>query len=67
MEKRSLGNLFKTALLNKPSLLIDIAKVFVIKWSEYEEYNIKITITACTHHELPIQTFTSFAYPHYIT
>ncbi|MBU1800342.1 MAG: NAD(P)/FAD-dependent oxidoreductase, partial [Bacteroidetes bacterium] len=26
MEKRSLGNLFKTALLNKPSLLLDIAK-----------------------------------------
>ncbi|MBU0475588.1 MAG: NAD(P)/FAD-dependent oxidoreductase [Bacteroidetes bacterium] len=31
MEKRSLGNLFKTALLNKPSLLLDIAKVFLIK------------------------------------
>jgi len=31
MEKRSLGNLFKTALINKPSLLIDIAKVFLIK------------------------------------
>lgn len=31
MEKRSLGFLFKTALLNKPSLLIDIAKVFVVK------------------------------------
>lgn len=30
-EKRTLGNLFKTALLNKPSLLIDIAKVFVVK------------------------------------
>ena len=31
IEKRSLGNLFKTALINKPSLLIDIAKVFVFK------------------------------------
>jgi len=31
MEKRSLGNIFKTALLNKPSLLVDIAKVFVVK------------------------------------
>lgn len=31
MEKRSLGNLFKTALLNKPSLLVDIAKVFLVK------------------------------------
>lgn len=30
-EKRTLGNLFKTALMNKPSLLIDIAKVFVVK------------------------------------
>ncbi len=28
MNERSLGNLFKTALFNKPSLLIDIAKVF---------------------------------------
>lgn len=31
MEKRTLGNIFKTALLNKPSLLVDIAKVFVFK------------------------------------
>jgi digeranylgeranylglycerophospholipid reductase len=31
MEKRSIGNLFKTALFNNPSLLIDIAKVFIIK------------------------------------
>lgn len=31
MEKRTLGKLFKTALLNKPSLLIDIAKVFIVK------------------------------------
>ncbi len=31
MEKRTLGNLFKTALLNKPSLLVDIAKVFIFK------------------------------------
>ena len=31
LEKRSFGNLFKTALLNKPSLLIDVAKVFVSK------------------------------------
>ncbi|MBU1679476.1 MAG: NAD(P)/FAD-dependent oxidoreductase [Bacteroidetes bacterium] len=30
-EKRSIGNLFKTALFNKPSLLIDVAKVFLIK------------------------------------
>ncbi len=30
-EKRTLGKLFKTALLNKPSLLIDIAKVFIVK------------------------------------
>ena len=30
-EKRTLVNLFKTALINKPSLLIDIAKVFVFK------------------------------------
>lgn len=27
-EKRSLGNVFKTALINNPSLLIDVAKVF---------------------------------------
>ena len=31
IEKRTLGSLFKTALLNKPSLLIDIAKVFIFK------------------------------------
>jgi digeranylgeranylglycerophospholipid reductase len=31
VEKRTLGNLFKTALLNNPLLLIDIAKVFVVK------------------------------------
>lgn len=31
MGKRTLGKLFKTALINKPSLLIDIAKVFVVK------------------------------------
>ena len=31
MQKRSLGNVFKIALFNKPSLLIDIAKVFLIK------------------------------------
>ncbi|MCF8259966.1 MAG: NAD(P)/FAD-dependent oxidoreductase [Melioribacteraceae bacterium] len=31
MEKRSLGNLFKKALINNPSLLVDIAKVFVFK------------------------------------
>jgi digeranylgeranylglycerophospholipid reductase len=30
-EKRSLGNLFTTSLLNNPSLLIDIAKVYLIK------------------------------------
>ena len=30
-EKRSLGNIFKTALLNNPSLLVDIAKVFFIR------------------------------------
>ncbi|HAB50909.1 MAG: hypothetical protein A2315_14445 [Ignavibacteria bacterium RIFOXYB2_FULL_35_12] len=29
-EKRTLGKLFTTALLNNPSLLIDVAKVFVI-------------------------------------
>jgi digeranylgeranylglycerophospholipid reductase len=28
MEKRTLGTLFKTALWNKPSLLLDVAKVF---------------------------------------
>lgn len=28
LEKRTLGNLFKTALVNNPSLLIDVAKVF---------------------------------------
>ncbi len=31
MEKRTLGNLFKTALIHNPSLLVDVAKVFVIK------------------------------------
>ncbi|MCF8243108.1 MAG: NAD(P)/FAD-dependent oxidoreductase [Melioribacteraceae bacterium] len=31
MEKRTLGNLFKTALINNPSLIIDVAKVFVVK------------------------------------
>lgn len=31
MEKRSLGNLFKTALIHNPSLLIDVAKVFLMK------------------------------------
>ncbi|PIS46282.1 MAG: digeranylgeranylglycerophospholipid reductase, partial [Ignavibacteria bacterium CG08_land_8_20_14_0_20_37_9] len=30
-EKRSLGNLFKTALIHNPSLLIDVAKVFLMK------------------------------------
>lgn len=29
--KRSLGNLFKTALINQPSLIIEVAKVFMIK------------------------------------
>lgn len=29
--KRSLGNLFMTALYNQPSLLIDVAKVFLVK------------------------------------
>ena len=29
MDKRSLGALFRTALWNKPSLLIDVAKVFI--------------------------------------
>jgi len=31
IEKRTLGRLFKAALINKPSLLLDIAKVFVLK------------------------------------
>ncbi len=31
MEKRTLGNLFKVALVNNPSLLIDVAKVFIIR------------------------------------
>ncbi|MBV6512629.1 MAG: putative thiazole biosynthetic enzyme [Ignavibacteriaceae bacterium] len=30
-DKRSLGNLFTTALFNQPSLLIDVAKVFLVK------------------------------------
>lgn len=30
-EKRGLGNLFRTALINNPSLLIDVAKVFLVK------------------------------------
>ena len=30
-EKRTLGNIFKTALVNKPKLLIDVAKVFFTK------------------------------------
>ncbi|MDZ7625315.1 MAG: hypothetical protein U5J96_12850 [Ignavibacteriaceae bacterium] len=29
-EKRTLGRLFTTALVNQPSLLVDIAKVFVV-------------------------------------
>ena len=29
-EKRSLGNLFKTALFNQPSLILDVAKVFFV-------------------------------------
>jgi len=29
--KRTLGNLFKVALINNPSLLLDVAKVFLIK------------------------------------
>ena len=29
-EKRTLGRLFTTALINQPSLLVDIAKVFVV-------------------------------------
>lgn len=31
IEKRSLGNLFKTALIHNPSLIIDAAKVFLMK------------------------------------
>lgn len=31
LEKRSLGNLFKTALISNPSLLVDVAKVFLVK------------------------------------
>jgi digeranylgeranylglycerophospholipid reductase len=30
-EKRGLGNLFVTALMNQPSLLVDVAKVFFVK------------------------------------
>lgn len=30
-EKRGLGNLFVTALMNQPSLLVDVAKVFLVK------------------------------------
>ncbi|MEN8191456.1 MAG: NAD(P)/FAD-dependent oxidoreductase [Bacteroidota bacterium] len=30
IEKRTLGNLFKTALINNPSILVDVAKVFVV-------------------------------------
>lgn len=30
-EKRTLGNLFMTALYNQPSLLLDVAKVFLVK------------------------------------
>jgi digeranylgeranylglycerophospholipid reductase len=30
-EKRGLGNLFVTALINQPSLLVDVAKVFLVK------------------------------------
>jgi len=30
-EKRTLGNLFKTALINNPTILIDVAKVFIVK------------------------------------
>jgi digeranylgeranylglycerophospholipid reductase len=29
-EKRTLGRVFRTALLNQPSLLIDVAKVFIV-------------------------------------
>ncbi len=28
-DKRSLGNLFKTALIHNPGLLIDVARVFI--------------------------------------
>ncbi len=31
LAKRTLGNLFKTALIHNPSLLIDVAKVFIVK------------------------------------
>jgi len=31
LEKRTLGNLFKTALIHNPSLIIDAAKVFLMK------------------------------------
>ncbi|GAB4128877.1 MAG: digeranylgeranylglycerophospholipid reductase [Ignavibacteriales bacterium] len=31
IEKRALGNLFKTALIHNPSLLVDVAKVFLMK------------------------------------
>lgn len=30
LEKRTLGNLFRTALINNPSILVDVAKVFVL-------------------------------------
>ncbi len=30
LEKRTLGKLFRTALINNPSILIDVAKVFVV-------------------------------------
>lgn len=30
-DKRGLGNLFVTALINQPSLLVDVAKVFLVK------------------------------------
>ena len=30
IEKRTLGKVFTTALINNPSLLVDIAKVFVV-------------------------------------
>ena len=30
IEKRTLGKVFTTALMNNPSLLVDIAKVFVV-------------------------------------
>lgn len=29
-EKRTLGKVFRTAMLNQPSLLIDVAKVFIV-------------------------------------